>query len=174
MSAPDNFNYEHCRFLIERFDSSYDAINNKGSFYIGLNTFILGGICAGYITLEKRIDPTCIFWIQFSLLFAWCILSIFFTIKAISPFLRDNENKEHTPALIFFWGIARFNQNTFIDKFEKQTQESILTDMRIQVHCLASGLKRKYANLRRASLCLILEFSFLVLFFVYLIINLKP
>ena len=46
--------YEHAKFVIERFDHYYDTVNSKGSFYIGLNTFILGGLCAGYISIADK------------------------------------------------------------------------------------------------------------------------
>lgn len=44
----ENSKYNHLQFIIQRFDQYFDAINNKGSFYIGLNTFILTGLSAGY------------------------------------------------------------------------------------------------------------------------------
>jgi hypothetical protein len=169
-----NTKYEHAKFIIERFDHLYDTINNKGSFYIGLNTFILGGICAGYVAVGDKIDKGVYFWILLGSIFLLCIVAILYTINAISPFLRDNQNNENTPSLIYFGGIARYNLNTFISKVETNSNEEILEDMRRQAHCLATGLISKFRKLRVVSFLLLLQLIIIAIIFIYLVKNYIP
>lgn len=163
--------YDHARFMIERFDHYYDTVNSKGSFYIGLNTFILSGLCAGYISIETKIEQSSCFWVLMVLIFSLCICSIFYTISAISPFVKDNENKDDMPSHIFFGGIARYNLNAFLEKIREENSETIQEDMYRQVHCLANGLTTKFKKLRIVSYLLLLQFITLILLCIYTILN---
>ena len=80
--------YDHAKFLIERFDHYYDSVNNKGAFYIALNTFIFGGLCVGYITLYKDIDVNAVIWVLLSILLTSNLISTVFTVLATMPFLN--------------------------------------------------------------------------------------
>lgn len=77
------------------------------------------------------------------------------------------------PSLIYFGGIAKFNQTTFIKKLKSYSDELIEEDMFRQVHCLASALKRKFAKLRAVSFLLLAQFSAIIIFTIYIIIQIK-
>jgi hypothetical protein len=163
--------YEHAKFIIERFDHYYDTVNNKSSFYIGLNTFILGSICAGYIGVGNKVDQGIYFWMLLILIFSLCIVGIVYTINAISPFLKDNENRDDVPSRIFFGGIARYKLNDFLEKCKEEDDHSTLEDMYRQVHCLANGLDSKFKNLKVVSLLLLFQIIIISLFCFYIIKN---
>lgn len=166
--------YEHAKFLIERFDHYFDTINNKGAFYIGLNTFILGGLCIGYTGMMARVAAGFLFWSLLIFIFCLCLISIVYTIKAITPYMKDNQSNDDNASLVYFGGIAKHELNYFIEKFQAQNEAAVITDMTRQAHCLAMGLDQKFRWLKTASICLIGQFIFIVFLFIYITQNIKP
>jgi hypothetical protein len=166
--------YEHAKFIVERFDHYYDGVNNKGSFYIGLNTFIFGGICVGYLNLHDKTNANFWIWIFFVGLVICNGLSIFFTIRALMPFLKDTHRKTESPSLIYFGGIARHELPYFKEKFNAANADSLLDDLIQQAHCLAIGLDSKYKNLKRASHFVVAQFIVMLPLLFLIIKNLKP
>lgn len=166
--------YEHAKFIVERFDHYYDGVNNKGSFYIGLNTFIFGGVCVGYLSLHDKVDANIWLWILFGALIIFNTLSILFTVKALMPFLKDNHQRSDVPSMIYFGGIARHELSYFKEKFQNSTSDSMLDDLIQQAHCLAHGLDRKYKNLKKASQFVVAQFIAMLPLLFLIIKNLKP
>jgi hypothetical protein len=166
--------YDHAKFIVERFDHYYDGVNNKGSFYIGLNTFIFGGICVGYLSLHDKVDANIWLWMLFGALIIFNILSILFTVKALMPFLKDNNERGDVPSMIYFGGIARHEVSYFKEKFQNSTTDSMLEDLVEQAHCLAKGLMIKYKNLRKASQFVVAQFIVMLPLLFLIIKNLKP
>ncbi|NNV53867.1 Pycsar system effector family protein [Limnovirga soli] len=163
--------YEHTKFLIERFDHYFDSVNNKGAFYIGLNTFIFSGISIGYTSISNNIEKTCIFWLFLISIFSLCILSIIYTLRAITPFMKDNHANDDKVSLIYFGGIAKYELGRFMEKYEGETESSIILDMTRQAHSLAKGLATKFNFLRIAGFCLLSQFVLITIFFMYIIQN---
>src|SRR4030095_7234132 len=119
-----------CRYLISRFDHYMDGVNSKVAFYLGINTFILGGICVGYNTY-KDCPHSGLYYMLILLSFlllTCCMASIFFTMRAVAPYLKDNDINDDVNSLIYFGGIAKYNCNDFQDRFKNQDAESLLTD----------------------------------------------
>jgi hypothetical protein len=166
--------YEHTKFLIERFDHYYDTINNKGAFYIGLNSTIFGGISVGYTSLYTKVECSIWIWLLLISLLVFCFLSIAFTIIAMRPYTKDNHVNDDYHSLVFFGGIAKHEANNFIQKYKVQTEDAINEDMYRQTHCLAKGLEYKFHKLKLASNMLIVQFSIMLPFFFLIIKNLKP
>jgi hypothetical protein len=166
---------DHCKFLISRFDLQISSVNTKVAFYLSINTFILGGICVGYSAC-KSCPHTHIYWVLFgatlALLIA-CLGSIFFTIRAVAPYLRDNTVRDDTNSLIFFGGIAKHACRHFEEKFNRQTEEDILIDLTRQAHSIATGLDRKFRHLNSASLLLTTEYFLLVVVIFLTFLNLN-
>ena len=163
---------DYLKFIIERFDHYYDAANSKGSFYIGLNTFILGGICVGYLSLFGKVNMTVAGWFLASSLMLFCFLSIYFTVIALIPFLKDNGDPNASPSLLYFGGIARHQPQHFKEKIENLDENAIIADLTKQAHCLSLGLKRKYRNLKYAGWCIIAQFAILLPLLLIIFINL--
>jgi hypothetical protein len=165
--------HEHLKFIIDRFDKFYDAANNKGSFYIALNTFILGGICVGSISLKKDIEVNDYILILTALLLSSCFVSIFFTIRALIPFLKDS-SYSGSPSLIYFAGVAKRTLPEFETKFNQLTDPGIISDLTHQAHCLATGLQIKYTRLKYAGWTLVFQFVLLAPLLLLIFKNYKP
>jgi hypothetical protein len=168
-----NQKYDHIKFIIERFDNLSDTINNKGLFYIGLNTFILSGISVGLTSLYKDINSSIGIWIFLAAVVICCLVSSLFTISAIKPYMKDNFSGNDNPSLMFFGGIARYELSYLKQKIDTQTPEQITDDAIQQMHSLAKGLTNKFKKLRVASYLLQIQFCLLLPLFVLLIKNLK-
>lgn len=166
----DKIKYDHLKFLIGRFDHYYDAINSKGSFYIGLSTFLFGGIIVGYTSLHTQIGNDIFIWTLMLLMMSCCFLSIIYTIWALKPYTKDNHVNDSNKSLIFFGGIAKHTANFFTQKINAETDETILHDMTRQVHCLSIGLTVKYKRLKLSSHFLMAQFCLMLPLF-YLIIK---
>lgn len=163
--------YEHAKFIIERFDHYYDTVNNKGAFYIGVNTFIFSGVCAGYITLHDKMKSHIGDWEWFvlGLLLTCCIASTISTIMAIRPYSKDNHAHDGAASLMYFGGIAKHELNHFKEKFTALNDSAILNDAMQQMHSLAKGLNRKFYLLRWASYFLTAQYCIMppILFFIF-------
>jgi hypothetical protein len=165
--------YEHAKFIIERFDHYYDAVNNKGSFYIGLNTFIFSGICVGYLSMHDKVTIGFLFWLLFIGLVLCNALSIYFTVMALMPFLKGNHHRNELPSLVYFGGIARHELSHFKEKFQKANDESMLDDLIEQAYCLATGLDTKYKRLKIAGWFVVAQFIVMLPLLLFIIKNLK-
>jgi Family of unknown function (DUF5706) len=149
--------YLHYQFIITRFDQYYNSVTNKGQFYLGINTLMVGAV----ISLLPKISKYCSIdnWFHFSVICfsICCFFSIVFTLFAIHPFL---EKGKPTRSLIFFKSIADLPCEEFIEKFQSQTKVEIKDDLANQIYILSIGLKSKFKNLRYASIFLIGAFIF--------------
>lgn len=168
------FKYEHAKFIIDRFDHYYDGVNNKGAFYIGLNTFIFGGICIGYLSLHSHVEAKIVCWVLLTGLILSNLLSIFYTVQALMPFLIDNHTNEKRYSLIYFGSIAKHELSHFKEKFKEADENSVLDDIIEQSHCLATGLQKKYSYLKRAGWFVICQFFVMFPLLVFIVKNLKP
>jgi hypothetical protein len=154
--------YEHAKFIIGRYDHYNDAVNNKGAFYIGLNTFLLGGLCVGFVTIHKEIEkPQFLWWlaIAFGLL---SILSIVLTIFAINPYLSSGNKDSKKRSLIFFGSVSEYQKENYIKTFLVQDEDRMTDDIINQAWLLSKGLTQKYKSLRIAGWMLIIQFFLLI------------
>jgi len=163
---------DHLKFIIERFDHYYDAANSKGSFYIALNTFILGGICVGYLSLLGKVNMNWMGWLLAASLMAFCFASVYFTVMALIPFLKDNGEPNAHPSLLYFGGIARHELQHFREKIDRLDENAIKEDLTKQAHCLSQGLKKKYDKLKHAGWCIIAQFLILLPLLLFIFKNL--
>lgn len=153
--------YEHARFAIDRYDHYYDAVNNKGAFYIGLNTFMLGGLFAGFISLEELMEKPAYLWIML-ILFAGCsLMSSILTVIAIHPFVNTSRKKGKR-SLIFFASVAQYDQENFVEAFMQQDNSRITKDTVSQMWHLSKGLTRKFRLLKFAGCLIIAQFIILM------------
>lgn len=153
--------YEHARYVIDRYDHYYDTVNSKGAFYISLNTFMLGGLFAGFITLKDQLDKPLYLW-TLLILFACCsLLSSTLTVLAIHPFV-NNSHKKGKSSLIFFASVARYEKDSFIEAFLQQDENRRTRDTISQMWHLSKGLTRKFQLLKISGLLVIAQFIFLI------------
>lgn len=151
---------EHSRFVINRFDHYFDSINNKGVFYITVNTFLLGGLISQIGAIVKSGNES---WWIYTLVLGFILINIsstILTILSINPF--QSPKCDEPSSLIYYNDIACKELNRFKAEYEIQTEESMKGDFANQVHQLAVGLKRKFDLLRYAGVLLLFEFASLI------------
>jgi hypothetical protein len=153
--------YEHARFAINRYDHYYDTVNNKGAFYISLNTFMLGGLSAGFISLQGNLERPTYLWLML-ILFAGCsLLSSILTVIAIHPFFKI-PNKKGKRSLIYFASVQQFEEQNFIEAFLQQDESRRTRDTVSQMLHLAKGLTRKFTLLKIAGSLIVAQFVILI------------
>ena len=148
--------------IIERFDSYYSGINNKGAFLLTFNTFLIGGFIIGY---NDIIASICCNWIcAFNLivggLMILSIASMILTIFAIIPFLgyEKSDNKSNW----FFNDIATSKKENYLKKMRSSTEDSNQNDLNIQIYYLAKGLRKKHFLVKIALICNLIEIFLLI------------
>jgi hypothetical protein len=153
--------YEHAKFIIERYDHYYDTVNNKGAFYIALNTFLLGGLFAGFIALNDTVSKPYYLWLLL-VIFAICnLLSSVITILAIHPYV-DTTKRPTKKSLMFFGSVSIYQRENFVDAFRDQDDERTIKDATTQVWFLARGLTVKFRRLKIAGYLIIAQFIILI------------
>lgn len=161
-------NYEHLKFLIERFDHYYDSINNKGNALLVINTFSIGGVAAFYTAFQNDVEWSFglkTYGIVLCLLWA---VSLFLTTWALTPY-----RKSHSNSLIFFGNISSLSEAVFLKQISAQKDDALSQDMQRQVYYLAQGLAKKFELLRWATYLLFTSYIVLVLASIILLTNLK-
>jgi hypothetical protein len=162
---------EQSRFIINRFDHYFDSINNKGVFYITINTFLLGGLLSQIGLIIKSANDS---WWIYTLAFGSILINIastIFTILAINPF--KSAKCDEPSSLIYYNDIACKDLSSFKDEYQIQTAEFMNGDFATQVHQLSVGLKTKFNRLRFAGVLLLLEFVSLIPILVITILSVK-
>lgn len=153
--------YDHARFAIGRYDHYYDTVNNKGIFYISLNTFMLGGLFAGFISLQNQLDKPAYLWIML-IIFAGCsLLSSIVTVIAIHPFVKIPRKKGRR-SLIYFASVQQYEEEKFIDAFIQQDDNRRTRDTVSQMWHLSKGLTLKFKLLKIAGCLIIGQFIILI------------
>lgn len=130
---------ERLKYCIDRYDHYYDSINNKSAVFLAIGTFIVGGLSACYPSLKEHVvlNP----WIQVLLILAivFGFIGLLIVLIAATPYYtKPNSSK------FYFNSIASIDVNTFCDESKEYSSDDELSDLRIQVHGLALGLKKKY------------------------------
>lgn len=163
-------NYEHSKFIIDRFDHYFDSVNNKGNYYLTLNAFLIGAVFTVFITF----NPTIHFNNVLIGLMVVCILlsfaSIIITLFAVNPFMKSG-NSAKQQSLIFFGSISSMKEHEFIKDFNAQLLLDIQKDMLIQVYQLAGGLSSKYRKLNIAGWLVAAQFVIIVIVAISIITN---
>lgn len=137
--------------IIERFDSYYSGINNKGAFLLSFNTFLIGAFIVGYKDILGLV--ACANKCQFNLLIGslllLSIISMVLTIISIIPFLKPsikNDKKSNW----FFKDVAIDKKQDFFDRINNSSPEEQETDLNNQIYVLAKGLRMKYLLIKLA------------------------
>jgi hypothetical protein len=150
---------DQSRFIINRFDHYFDSINNKGVFYVTLNTFLLGGLLSQVDEIIKSVNG--IWWI-YTLVLSFVLINVsstILTILSINPFKSP---KSDDTSLLYFHDIALKALNSFKKEYTNQSEDFVKMDFTNQIHQLARGLKIKFDHLRHAGILLLLQFLSLV------------
>lgn len=160
---------ERLKYCIDRFDHYYDGVNNKSSVFLGLSTFIVGGLITGYFAVRPYIN--CGFWMHalMVILIGLGVAVMIIVVMAATPFLGKDIESLH-----YFGDIACLKGPDFCAKSATPcTDEEELEDLRNQVHQLAIGLTGKFNKLKTAGILFTIQFCLFVPLFFTTLCNLK-
>src|SRR6185312_14862991 len=117
--------YEHAKFIIGRFDQYLNIVNSKGSFYIGVNSFLLGAVFTGVTTAYTHMShPAYLWWVLGA--FAVCSLtSIICTITAINPYLKSGNRSSADRSMLFFGSVRELDKPAHQIAFLAQDEGNI-------------------------------------------------
>jgi len=154
-------------YTISRFDHYFESVNNKTAVYIAINTFILGGILAGYVNIDKYIiEHVNLFNIILSIILLLGLCSLIILTYASIPFFSKKPN-----SLFYFGAIGSQSKDDFIEASKKYENKDELKDLRSQVHVLAKGLNTKFVRLQLSGRLLVLQFVGLIPLIIIFLIN---
>ncbi|WP_372935032.1 Pycsar system effector family protein, partial [Mariniphaga sediminis] len=159
---------ERLKFCIERFDHYYDSINNKSAVFLGLGTFVIGGLIAIYPYLNDHVQFSNLIWFFLLMSIVLAFAAILVLITASTPYLSKGEK-----SMYYFNSIAEKEANVFINESKNFSEKEELPDLRIQAHCLAMGLRRKFKRLRIAAILFTLMFLSMLPLFILILLNFK-
>lgn len=160
---------DELKFIIGRFDHYYDSVNNKGNLYLTLNTFLLGGLIAGYAALLSSHICT-LAWPELVIvgLIAGCnIFAFYHAVNAIYPFV----SKRLGSSSIFYGDIAGRTESEWRSFFTAVLPDVYEQDLVQQAHQLAGGLLAKYRRLRASTWWIFAQFVIFILGTFYLLIK---
>jgi len=154
-------------YTISRFDHYFESVNNKTAVYIAINTFILGGILAGYVNVEKYIEEYVnLFNINLSLVLALGLATLILLIYASIPYFSKKPN-----SLYYFGTIGSQSKDSFVEKSKKYETKDEIKDLRNQVYVLSKGLNTKFVRLKLSGQLLVLQFIALIPLIIIFLIN---
>lgn len=160
---------ERLKFCIERFDHYYDSVNNKSAVFLGLSTFIVGGLVAAYPSILNLVN--CGFFLHIMMLSVIGLgLGIMIVvITASTPFLVTTIDSIH-----YFGSISCMTKDQYCNKSSTQcAEEDELIDLRGQVYQLSCGLAGKFKKLKWAGKLFTIQFYLFIPLILLIISNLK-
>lgn len=163
---------EQLEFIIGRYDHYYDSVNNKGQFYLGLNTFIIGSMGAAFSMLNTSHTCTICLYVLLAIILLIGFTSTYYTLRAILPYLKPGDESA-SPSLIFFGSVSKLTKEQYLTKVSSVSAGDVVTDLISQAHQLALGLSLKFGRLKIAGLLIACEFAFLIPFLILFFINIK-
>jgi hypothetical protein len=165
-------NYNHAKFIIDRYDHYNDSVNNKSAFFIALNTFLLGGLFVGFVNFHRDMEMTRSLWYLPIVFGLSSILSTILIVIASNPFLVSGNKEARRRSLIFFGSVAEYKRENYLQAFTQQDDDRLTEDTVNQAWILATGLTSKYRKLRIAGWLLIFQFLLLIPIIYYIALNL--
>lgn len=154
-------------YTIDRFDHYFESVNNKTAVYIAINTFILGGILAGYVNVDKYIkEYVNLFNINLSIVLGLGLVTLIILIYASIPYFSKKPN-----SLFYFGAIGLQSEDDFIEKSKSYEAKDEIKDLRNQVHILAKGLNTKFVRLKLSGHLLVIQFIILIPLIIIFLIN---
>ncbi len=154
-------------YTISRFDHYFESVNNKTAVYIAINTFVLGGMLAGYTSVNEYIKEYAgIFNIILCVILGLGLIALITLVFASIPYFSKKPN-----SLFYFGTIDSLSKDDFIEQSKKYDSKDELKDLRNQVHTLSKGLNKKFERLKLSGRLLVFQFIGLVPLIIIFLIN---
>lgn len=158
---------ERLVYSINRFDHYFESVNNKAAVYLAMNTFLLGGIITGYISVQEHVCQLRTFFnvlLTIEMLLGITGLLII-TVASIPYFSKDSDS------LYYFGGIGSMDKEKFFECSKNISKKAEVQDLRNQVHTLSKGLNMKFVRLKISGWLIFSQFVLLAFIIIILIIN---
>lgn len=154
---------EMLKQVIGRYDMYYCSVNNKGSLYLSINTFILGGVLTGFFALSTKSN----FGAGINLLFIFTLIAnlgaIICTLLAINPYV--NKKKDNSiGSLLFFGDVAEYHEKPYNKMWDELDENKWYDDQKKQAQLLAHGLTKKFKKLTCATWFIVAQVILVVVF----------
>ncbi|TJZ63309.1 hypothetical protein FAZ15_03245 [Sphingobacterium olei] len=160
---------DRLKFSIERFDHYYDSVNNKSAVFLGLSTFVVGGLVAAYPSLLQLVDCGIFVHILMLCTIGLGLAIMIVVIVASTPFLATDGNSIH-----FFGSISKMSREEYCEQSSlPNLEEDELHDLRVQVYQLSCGLTDKFNKLKRAGRLFTIQFFLFIPLILLIIFNLR-
>lgn len=156
------------KFCIERFDHYYDTINNKSSVFLGLSTFLVGGLVAAYPYIISHTNPALLINLILILVIGIGLAIMITVILASTPFQGKNLESLH-----FFGSISQMQKDHYCNLSTNYSELHELEDLRNQVHQLSEGLASKFKKLSLAGRLFTIQFILFAPLIALILFNLK-
>jgi hypothetical protein len=161
---------KNLQYIIDRYDNFCVSINSKGNLYLAVSTFILGGIIAGYFTLDKQYHFGC----GVNMLFIFTLIAnigaIICTLFAITPYM-NNKKDNAKGSLIYFGDVADYHEDHYQKMWTELDDDQWHEDLKKQAQLLASGLSKKFKRLHCATWFIIAQVVLVVVFGIIILYN---
>lgn len=159
---------ERLEFCVGRYDHYFDSINNKSNVLLSLEIFIVGGLVAAYPSLMDKVD--CNFWLHLNMaiLISAGVANLLLITWTSIPFQSKEDN-----SLLYFGAVSKLTQAEFQHRSSTALADGEITDLRNQVHALATGLHKKFKRLQLAGYLLMIQFVFFIPLIILIVKNLK-
>ena len=156
--------------ILGRFDHYNDSVNNKGTYYLTLNAFLIGAVFTAYTVFDGTLHFNTVIVALMSLSVSLGFISIMATMFSIQPFLKSGESKKYQ-SLMYFGAISKMKEGEFMADFNGQNDEAVQNDLLVQIHKLAEGLCDKYNNLKIAGWAVAAQFAIIVIIAISIFTN---
>ena len=141
-----NDKIENLKFIVNRYDHYYDAINNKGNVYLTLMTFLLGGLITIFFSVNKYNPCDYHAWALLVLTLALQLTGIIMTLLALRPYRKSGTDRLN-PSNLYFGDVASLTDSHYKQQMSSLTDDEFEKDITSQIHALARGLRNKYEKL---------------------------
>lgn len=141
--------------VIARYDHYISATNQKAAFILGFCTVLFGVIGSSSDKLISPFEPTP--WLHVSVavlmfaIIASLIVSLWYTLKVVAPFLKTPSEPGGYHSKIFFGDVAAIGSpEKYALLVGALDETSLEEDLGKQTHVLAKGLTAKFNDLNTA------------------------
>lgn len=157
--------------IIKRFDSYYTSINNKSSFLLAYNTFVIGYLLTNYSNLSYAICYIKIFTSIYLSIIIISVISLFLTILTISPFLKSFRGKDKNyKSLLFFKSISEMKEDEFYKEINKLDENNLSNYLNTTIYNLSGGLTYKFTLSKSAFILNLIQLFLFILLIVLFIL----
>jgi Pycsar effector protein len=142
--------------VIGRFDAYIGSTNTKAALLIAFNTFVPGSVALKWQDIQAAFGPAHReAFIAASVLLVIAlgasVVSLVFTFRAISPFLKTPERPGDYHSDVFFGDVTKHERpELYYQRVREWTEERVQRDLSFQAHVLAQGLSGKFKCLKTA------------------------